>query len=151
MRVARGRGGWIVRGDGRHVGEERSTLRSAGANECICLPAQYIGLVVAIFCTEVSYGALVVYVVVEVVGVAGRESCEPSIPPPGHEGGVRVAIQVLAEESGPVASVLQACGHVVFLVSIVLVGLPTTDGGGGAVCGGVGPDAGVVGVLAPHD
>src|SRR5215212_12129867 len=115
--MARGRGRRLVGSDGRHVGEE-GTLLGAVGDECSGRPTDYVGLVLAIFSTEVPDRAVVVYVVVEVVGVAGSEIGEPSIPSLGPKSGLRVAVQVLAEEPCSVACLLQARGHVVFLVAI---------------------------------
>src|SRR5918995_19458 len=70
---------------------------------------------------------------------------EPPIPARRFVLGAGIFIEVLAEETRPVARRIQTRRHVVLLVAFVPVGLHT------AARTLVGPDPGVVGVLAPHD
>ena len=87
------------------------------------------------------YDAIVVHVVVVVVE---GKSGEPIIPSFGFVGGLGVAIQVLADETGSVASLAEACGKIVALVAVVaLISLPPAVRVVYIV-----PDAGVVSVLA---
>src|SRR5215212_4867988 len=106
--VARGRCGRQVRSYGRHVSEEGFAQRGTVADECVGLPTEHVGFVVALSCTVVPYGAVVVDIVVEVAEFAAGaiESGEPPIPSQRNIGGVVVTVEVLADEGGPVASVV---------------------------------------------
>src|SRR5215217_7283894 len=78
-----GGGGRRVRGDGGHVGEEGFALRGAYADERFGLLLQNVGHVVAITSSEVTYGALVVRLVVVIAEGAGPE---PTVPAWGDVG-----------------------------------------------------------------
>src|SRR5829696_6156145 len=86
---------FVMWGLGRHVGEERLVRVRAGADERLGLSSQYIGEIVAILVPEVPNGALVVYIVVEVVGI---EVSEPAVPSLGYHCGAVIAVEVLPEE-----------------------------------------------------
>src|SRR3712207_3134190 len=84
---------------------------------------------------------MVVYVVVEILEA---KRGEPLVPARGH-GSPLVVVEVLAQECGTVAGIVEARGQVVLLMAVALVALPPSIGSD------IGPDARIVRVLAAHD
>src|SRR5215208_1277174 len=132
-----------VRGPWSYVGEERISRLRGGADERFCLVRYPVRFIVCRARAVVDDSAIVVDLVV-VVTAAARVR-EPPIPARRFALGVRVLIEILAEEACPVARRIQKRRYVVLLVPFVPVGLQA------AARTLVGPDPGVVGVLAPHD
>src|SRR5919107_6306741 len=132
-----------VRGPWRHVGEEGHPRLRGGADEGLCLFRYPVRFIVCRGRAVVYDSAIVVDLVV-VVTAAARVR-EPPIPARRFALGARVLIEILAEEACPVTRIIQTRRYVVLLVAVVPVGLQA------AARTLVGPDAGVVGVLAPHD
>src|SRR5215211_3994066 len=130
VQVARRRGSREVWGLGRHVGEKWYARVRGGTDEGLGLVRYHIRFVVGGGRLVVLDGAVVVDLVIVIVDAVDVR--EPRVPAWRHLRSV-VAVQVLAEEPGPVASILHARGHVICLVAISLVGSPATDGGGRAV------------------
>src|SRR5215212_4011841 len=132
-----------VRGPWSYVGEERISRLRGGADERFCLVRYPVRFIVCRARAVVDDSAIVVDLVV-VVTAAARVR-EPPIPARRFALGARVLIEILAEEACPVTRIIQTRRYVVLLVAVVPVGLQAT------ARTLVGPDAGVVGVLAPHD
>src|SRR5919112_3156306 len=121
VQVARRWGSGEVRGFGRHVGEEWLARFRGSTDEGLGVVRYHVRFVVGGGRAVLLYGAVVVDLVIVIVEAVDVR--EPPVPARGHLRSV-VAVQEFAEEPGPVACALHARGHVVFLVAIVLVGLP---------------------------
>src|SRR5829696_1641457 len=119
VQVARRRGSREVRGLGRHVGEEGYARLRGGTDEGLGVVRYHVRFVVGGGRAVVLDGAVVVDLVIVIVDAVDVR--EPPVPARRHLHSV-IAVQVLAEEPSPVASILQARGHVICFIAIVLVG-----------------------------
>src|SRR5919107_6388737 len=103
VQVTRRRGSREVRGLGRHVGEEWYARLRGGIDEGLGVVRYHVRLVVGGGRLVVLDRAVVVDLVIVIVDAVDVR--EPAVPARRHLHSV-VAVQVLAEKSGPVACIL---------------------------------------------